>query len=290
MTIQLEPPSAFAAARRDARPRAGVRALVATLVLAAIMVGSVLVLRFDSAVANAWVDEDGPVEYGGALCLAVGVVLAGIGTLRAWRSREPGRLGLVRPLVFLGLTLFLVMATGEEISWGQRILGFGTPAALEGINAQDETTLHNLYGGAHGQNVSEHLFEAAWFGFGVVVPVLASWPRAGALLRRFLPVAPIWLALLFVGQQLLWQPVKADFRRDPGAWNATFRAPIGGEAFRVESEADAAAHGVGAPAGMDEIAETNIELLLMAGAGVCALALPRRRPARSAVERPPVAA
>ena len=44
--------------------------------------------------------------------------------------------------IVLALVFFLF--TMEEISWGQRILGFGTPAALEGVNQQDETTIHNL--------------------------------------------------------------------------------------------------------------------------------------------------
>lgn len=33
---------------------------------------------------------------------------------------------------------------GEEISWGQRILGFETPDALREVNRQDEFTLHNV--------------------------------------------------------------------------------------------------------------------------------------------------
>ena len=35
----------------------------------------------------------------------------------------------------------------EEISWGQRILGFETPDEIEQINAQQETNLHNMFVG-----------------------------------------------------------------------------------------------------------------------------------------------
>ena len=35
---------------------------------------------------------------------------------------------------------------GEEISWGQRIFGWQTPEAMEAINRQGETTLHNISG------------------------------------------------------------------------------------------------------------------------------------------------
>ena len=32
----------------------------------------------------------------------------------------------------------------EEVSWGQRLFGWGTPAILNEFNVQGETTLHNL--------------------------------------------------------------------------------------------------------------------------------------------------
>lgn len=45
-------------------------------------------------------------------------------------------------LMLAGALLFFA---GEEISWGQRIIGFETPQSLENINYQKETTLHNLF-------------------------------------------------------------------------------------------------------------------------------------------------
>ena len=40
--------------------------------------------------------------------------------------------------------LLLLLVSMEEISWGQRIIGFDTPQALREINGQGETTLHNI--------------------------------------------------------------------------------------------------------------------------------------------------
>ena len=40
--------------------------------------------------------------------------------------------------------LAFVFATGEEISWGQRIFGFETPNYLREINLQNEVNLHNI--------------------------------------------------------------------------------------------------------------------------------------------------
>jgi len=37
-----------------------------------------------------------------------------------------------------------VFVIGEEISWGQRILGFATPESLEDVNNQGETNIHNV--------------------------------------------------------------------------------------------------------------------------------------------------
>ncbi len=37
------------------------------------------------------------------------------------------------------------VAFGEEASWGQHWLGFGTPEELKSLNAQQETNLHNLW-------------------------------------------------------------------------------------------------------------------------------------------------
>ena len=48
-----------------------------------------------------------------------------------------------RWLYILGALAF-VFATGEEISWGQRIFGFETPNYLREINLQNEFNLHNI--------------------------------------------------------------------------------------------------------------------------------------------------
>lgn len=83
--------------------------------------------------------EDGVVEWlqVGVLLLLI-VLLAGLAR-RFWsadRRRLAGFYGLA--------ALACLFIAGEEISWGQRILGFGTPAVLDAINKQGETNLHNV--------------------------------------------------------------------------------------------------------------------------------------------------
>lgn len=46
-------------------------------------------------------------------------------------------------LFFVG-ALGMLFIGGEEISWGQRIFGWATPEALEDINNQGESNIHNI--------------------------------------------------------------------------------------------------------------------------------------------------
>jgi len=45
---------------------------------------------------------------------------------------------------YLVLAIVLVVLAGEEISWGQKVLGFTAPEFLQSINQQKETNVHNL--------------------------------------------------------------------------------------------------------------------------------------------------
>ena len=47
-------------------------------------------------------------------------------------------------LIYLSLMLLFFLNAMEEISWGQRIIGWETPQAFEG-NVQEETNLHNYF-------------------------------------------------------------------------------------------------------------------------------------------------
>lgn len=51
------------------------------------------------------------------------------------------RLGFV---YLMGLMLFFFVCAGEELSWGQRQLGFETPAAIKETNVQGEFNIHNM--------------------------------------------------------------------------------------------------------------------------------------------------
>ncbi len=85
--------------------------------------------------------EDGLFESATAVILLICVVLLLSGLRQSWRLDR--RLGFAAG--FLALLCFLLLM--EEISWGQRIIGFETPEEIEEINAQQETNLHNMFVG-----------------------------------------------------------------------------------------------------------------------------------------------
>lgn len=65
----------------------------------------------------------------------------------------------------------MLFAVGEELSWGQRILGIETPEELELINNQDEQNIHNIGGALKVLN----LIIMGIGGAGSIAYVIADW-------------------------------------------------------------------------------------------------------------------
>jgi len=87
--------------------------------------------------------EDGIYESVGALsCLFAGWLFLATAWRRS-RSTAPAA-SRFSWISSAGLGIACLMMFGEEISWGQRIFGFETPAAVKHLNYQDELSIHNL--------------------------------------------------------------------------------------------------------------------------------------------------
>ncbi len=84
-------------------------------------------------------DENHHVELVTFAALSLGAVL---GFLLAWRTKRTALVSVFFALFSLGL-LFTAM---EEVAWGQTFFGFETPRMLQGLNRQNELTLHNIRG------------------------------------------------------------------------------------------------------------------------------------------------
>jgi len=85
--------------------------------------------------------EDALGENVTALCYVAAAVLIWTAGIKAIRSGSSSVLRESLPLLLGALFLWI---GGEEVSWGQRLFGFGTPEAMKASNLQNEFNFHNL--------------------------------------------------------------------------------------------------------------------------------------------------
>lgn len=125
--------------RTSMTPRHPLETVVLALVAASLVVG----------VASAWLDvrwfervyvtENGPIEWATAVAL---LTASGASVWTVWRST--GARGHLHAVTWIGLALFCFFAAGEELSWGQHLFHFASPAYFIEHNTQHEMNLHNL--------------------------------------------------------------------------------------------------------------------------------------------------
>ena len=204
--------------------------------------------------------EDRVVEWWTALLFLAAGALA---LPRAVRRRRAGD-ALV--------ALFCVAAAGEELSWGQRAIGYTPPAAFLEHNTQQELNLHN-FRDVVGQ--PKWLLAGILAGYGVLVPVLARTRRGARFLEAVRLTAPPlaaapWFAVAIA--LLAWYPVEFT-----GEWVETlaaglFLVTIGASATVVATAAVVALGAAGAIAFLSTQRSATPELLACAGDEVRALA------------------
>ncbi|MFK7956596.1 MAG: hypothetical protein AB8B96_10900 [Lysobacterales bacterium] len=81
--------------------------------------------------------ELGPIELGTVVILAIAI---GVGL---HLLRQPNHNGLQK-VWFVMVVLGCVYFAGEEMSWGQHLVGWSTPDSIAELNDQQETNLHNM--------------------------------------------------------------------------------------------------------------------------------------------------
>jgi hypothetical protein len=112
--------------------------IIIALVLVILLIGYILFYTNLSAFVI-YVEEDGTVEW----LTVVGLMLGCIVSFSRFFKLLHRRNWWFLTVTFL-LALMLFFASGEEISWGQRILGIKSPEFFQKNNAQHETNIHNL--------------------------------------------------------------------------------------------------------------------------------------------------
>ena len=158
------------------------------------------VLALGNNLIAATIPEDHYFEIIGASALLVTSILFLYGYRLARRILERNRVSLIKQAVYLGLAALFFFGAGEEISWGQRILGFQTPAAVSQVNQQDEFNLHNLSVWQSSKILdANRMFDLFWFLFAVFTPGLAlAIPSFKRFASQFIPIVFWGISLLFL--------------------------------------------------------------------------------------------
>lgn len=151
------------------------------------------------------IPEDHYFELIGALSFLITSLLFVYGFRLARQTLDKSWYSRIKQLVYLGLAVLFFFGAGEEISWGQRILGFETPESLSQVNRQEEFNLHNLSAWEASEFLDpDRLFDLFWFLFAVFTPAVALFvPSFKRFASRFIPVVFWGIGLLFV-YNYLW--------------------------------------------------------------------------------------
>lgn len=168
--------------------------------------------------------EDGIVEYLTFLfSLVSGLISLKIAVLSRNRPSlfKQKQLNWLSTAIFTLLGLGLIFVAGEEISWGQRILQFNTPEALQQANLQNETNLHNhpiIFRYVYlGYTLICFYGSFAWVGLKTIKNLVSQ--SVFRLLRLLVP--PYFLMFWF------WlMPIYVRIRATQGLWSGTeFQEP-----------------------------------------------------------------
>lgn len=106
------------------------------------------------------------------------------------------------------VALFCLFVAGEEMSWGQRLLGYTPPSIFLEHNTQQEANLHN-FSGVLGR--PKWSLITALGGFGILLPLIARWKKGFAFLSQVGATPPRgalvpWFALAIT--LLIWYPLQ----------------------------------------------------------------------------------
>ena len=171
-----------------------------------------------------WLREDNIIENAQAVMFLIGALGILIAGLRSEVIREGGAIWRYWGIAFWFLLLFVF--AGEEISWGQRIIGWQTPDwPFFADNVQDQTNLHN-----HEllQQTKGTLIKRFMIIFGMVMPIAAVLPLFKGLMRYFaFPVLQLHYVSVFVGAYLVYANLvysREEFGWGPIEYAETFFA------------------------------------------------------------------
>ena len=171
-----------------------------TISISVIFISYLVYLFFKEDTVNKLGREDGLFEYLTALSFLIAAMFFFFNFLYQ------------KKLINLLFALIFLFGMGEEISWGQRILNYGTPEYFKEKNIQNELNLHNLefldsknIEGQYKTGISyflsiNFLYKLFWLVYGIILPVVCSFSGIvrNVINKISLPVPPVFLGSLFL--------------------------------------------------------------------------------------------
>jgi hypothetical protein len=139
-----------------------------------------LLEAFDGPLYYLSVQEDEPLEWATFWGFAIAGVVYFTHASRQMKSTRQF------PWFVFGLALFCFLVAMEEISWGQRILGYRAPDFFLAENYQQELNIHNVVD----TSARKFVMQLILLGYGVVLSALSLWSPAQEQMQRFRVVAP----------------------------------------------------------------------------------------------------
>ncbi len=151
-------------------------------------------------------EEDNIIENVGAASLLIASIICLFLFVRDTGGNDLYLFRTERNLFMLLFAIIFFFGFAEEISWGQRIFGWETPAPVNAINTQGETNIHNmsLKLGSLRLNM-ELLFSFFWFSYCCLLPLLTRVSHKSKMWcqRINLPIMPLSLGSMFLLSYIL---------------------------------------------------------------------------------------
>lgn len=162
--------------------------------------------------------EDGLFENAGALFFFMCGVIFLFGYFRDKKQTSFLFLPVERNYTFLMLGLLFLFVSGEEISWGQRILELNPGTFFNQKNIQHETNIHNLslFNSVDRHNIKRawwdvlsmsRLFRLFWFTWCLLIPLMIRVrPDSTPLFRRAgVPAVPLQFGIIMAANYLIFK-------------------------------------------------------------------------------------
>jgi hypothetical protein len=159
--------AAIGAFRRDGSEWAVSRRETLVMAVTPIVVALVMALLVAFPRVFYWLsDEDHALEWLQFTLVALATGAFGVAAFKLWRGRST-----LTAVLAAAVAVGAFFVAAEEVSWGQRVFGWGTPASFAEANYQDETNVHN-FAGLHVYFV----YGVALIGlYGALAPVFWHW-------------------------------------------------------------------------------------------------------------------